>query len=330
MMGLLLANLALILFDLLFSSQMVQQLLLQHVPVFHDYYLRNIHRDFFAIDIWFVGIFILELFIRWGLAIKNRTYYKWFFYPFIHWYDVLGCIPVGSFRFLRVLRIISIGMRLQRLKIIDITKTYLYAIFNKYLNILTEEVSDRVVLNVLGGIQDQVSKGNPLVDQIMTQVIEPQKPAIVEWLSHRLQFIVSEAYGNYREDLQSYVELRIQTAVEHNKEIKNISRIPVIGTTLAKNLQKAINDIVYNVIDQSIKDLGSPGNKVIIDDIAHLSLDALAMEEEDRQLDQVARNIVLQSLELIKDQVKVQQWKVKEEQLKESQLQNTVNNVEHG
>ena len=313
MMLILIANLVLILFDLLFSSDLIQQYLSRWFPAFYEFYLVEVHQDFFAIDIWFVAIFVVELLIRWGIAIKNNTYYRWFFYPFIHWYDVLGCIPVGSFRFLRVLRVISITVRLQKLKIIDITKTYLYAIFNKYLNILTEEVSDRVVVNVLSGVQDEIKHGNPIATRIMEEVVEPKRAVIVEWLSHRLQMIVGEAYENYNEDLRQYVELRIKTAVDNNPEISNISKIPVIGGTLADNLEKAINDIVYNIINQSIKDLGSPQNKVIIDDMTHLSIDAFSMKEQDSQLDYVAREIVVESLELIKDQVKIQQWKLKEE-----------------
>ena len=117
MMAVLIANLVLILFDLIFTSAWVQALISKYLPQFYQFYLTEVHQDFFAIDIWFVGIFLLELIIRWIIAIRQKTYFRWFFYPFIHWYDVLGCIPVGSFRFLRVLRIVSIVVRLQKLKI---------------------------------------------------------------------------------------------------------------------------------------------------------------------------------------------------------------------
>ncbi len=320
MMAILIANLLLILFDLLFSSSLVQNFFKTQTPDFYQFYLTRVHQDFFAIDMWFVAVFLLELFIRWGIAIKNHTYYKWFFYPFIHWYDVLGCIPVGSFRFLRVLRVISIVVRLQKLKIIDITRTYIFAGFNKYLNILTEEVSDRVVVNVLSGIQDEIEKGNPIATEILEKVVEPQKGVVVEWVSHRMQRVISDTYDSYRDDLRDYVQLRISEAVDDNQEITNIAKIPVMGPIIADNLQKAIYDIVYNVIDKLIQDLGSPQNKMIISDLAHLSLSAINMEEKDRQLDKVARSMVVQSLELIKDQVKVQQWKIKEEEEKEQRL----------
>ena len=320
MMAVLIANLVLILFDLLFTSAWVQALISKYLPQFYQFYLTEVHQDFFAIDIWFVGIFLLELSIRWIIAIRQKTYFRWFFYPFIHWYDVLGCIPVGSFRFLRVLRIVSIVVRLQKLKIIDITKTYLFGAFNKYLNILTEEVSDRVVVNVLSGVQDEVQSGNPLFTQILDQVIEPQRPILVEWLSHRLQHVVTESYSSYQADLQNYVADIIKNAVDGNREISNIAKIPVVGPTIATNLEDAISDIVYQVMDQAIQDLGSPQNKAIINDMAHLSVEAFTMKEEDRQLDRIVRNIVVESLELVKDQVKVQQWKIREEEIREARL----------
>ncbi len=324
MMAVLIANLILILFDLVFSSQWVQSIIEQYLPEFYQFYLTKVHQDFFAIDIWFVAIFLVELIIRWIIAIRQKTYFRWFFYPFIHWYDVLGCIPVGSFRFLRVLRIVSIAVRLQKLKIIDITRTYLFAAFNKYLNILTEEVSDRVVVNVLSGVQDEIKSGNPLFTQILEQVIEPQRPVLVEWLSHRLQHVVSESYQNYQAELQEYVASTIKNAVEGNREISNIAKIPVVGPTIATNLEDAISDIVYQVIDQAIQDLGSPQNKTIVNDMAHLSIEAFTMKEEDRQLDRVVRDIVVESLELVKDQVKIQQWKVREEEIREARLQKKI------
>ncbi|MEZ5021997.1 MAG: hypothetical protein R2728_01825 [Chitinophagales bacterium] len=88
--------------------------------------------QFLYYDLVFVGIFVLELSVRWTIAIFRNTYAKWFFYPFIHWYDVLGCIPLSSFRALRLLRVFSMFYRLNRLGIIDMRSTY---ILSKQINI---------------------------------------------------------------------------------------------------------------------------------------------------------------------------------------------------
>ncbi len=89
--------------------------------------------------------------IRWAVAIARGTYHRWFFYPFVHWYDLLGCIPVGSFRWLRILRVVSLMFRLQKMGVVDFRDTYIGRSVIKYYRILVEEVSDRVVINVLEG-----------------------------------------------------------------------------------------------------------------------------------------------------------------------------------
>ncbi|MGI9544824.1 MAG: hypothetical protein ACR2MX_16290 [Cyclobacteriaceae bacterium] len=321
MMVLLIANLVLILFDTIFSSLTVQKLFARYTPDFFQFYNQEIHQDFLRIDLWFVGIFVIELLIRWGLAIKNKTYHKWFFYPFIHWYDVLGCIPAGSFRFLRLLRIISIVTRLQRLKIIDLTKTYLYSRFNKYLGIFTEEVSDRVVINVLSGVQDEVKNDNPIIDRIISEVLEPQKDTMIQWLSHRVQSVAAHAHENYHQDIEQYVNDKIAQAVKSNKEIANLEKIPMVGSSIASSLEKAISDIVFQVIEGAMKDLASDSNKFIIEDLTNITLDAITAAEEDRNLDRITKEMMVRSLELIKEQVAVQQWKVREEQEKAQPLE---------
>ncbi|RMF54812.1 MAG: hypothetical protein D6748_16005, partial [Calditrichaeota bacterium] len=305
MMGLLIVNLCLIVFDWLFMSVTIQSVFARYTPDFYQFYLENIHKDFLKVDLYFVSIFLLEFLIRWGIAVYRKTYYRWFFYPFIHWYDLLGCIPVGSLRFLRILRVVSIIIRLHKLQIIDITKTYLYSKVLKYYNILVEEISDRVVVNILEGVQDEIRFGNPVTNRILTEVITPQKEVLVDWISHRVQKISQETHQTYRKDIQKYIEKRIARAVEKNREIGTISQIPLFGPIIADNLENAISDIVFNVINDIIEDLATANSRIIVSDITDIALDSLLAEDDQYQLDEITRNIFLQSLEVIKDQVKV-------------------------
>ena len=125
MMLLLIANLTLILFDWIFGVNFINQLFQNYLPSFYEFYNQHIHQNFEAIDLVFVLIFLSEFLFSWILAIIQKAYYKWFFYPILHWYDLAGCIPVGSFRFLRVLRVFSILIRLNNLKVIQLSKTSL-------------------------------------------------------------------------------------------------------------------------------------------------------------------------------------------------------------
>ena len=61
----------------------------------------------------FTIFLVAELVVRWLIAIAQKRYYRWFFFPFVHWYEVLGCAP--QLRALRLLRVGVIGYRLHEL-----------------------------------------------------------------------------------------------------------------------------------------------------------------------------------------------------------------------
>lgn len=326
MMLVLALNLGLILFELLFSSELVKGILQNYTPGFFDFYNTRIHQDFLAIDLWFVTIFVVELVVRWIIAIKNQKYHRWFFYPFLHWYDVLGCIPLGSFRFLRVLRVIGLTIRLHKFGLIDLTKTYPYRKSVKYLNILTEEISDRVVLHVLSGVQQEINEGTPVLDKILHDLILPQRVHLVDWISKNVQEATSVAYDTHIEELQDYINQKITTAIQKNPELKTISKIPIVGSVVTNNLENTVCDMVDSVVDECFQDLASPRNKEVVHDVAHLVLDSvISKEKENTQLNDLVRNIVVEALELIKEQVRVQQWKVQEELIKEGKMEEEEN-----
>lgn len=320
MMGVLLINLTLIIFDWIFVSQAVQGLLREYIPNFFYWYKENIHENFITIDLYFVAVYVAELILSWIIAIKRNAYHKWFFYPFAHWYDVLGSVPVGTFHFLRILRVFSILVRLQKLQIIDLTKTYLYSQFKKYLNIVMEEISDRVIVKILEMIQEEIRQGGPITDRIVEEIVKPQKDVMVDWISRRIQKITTDAHVAYHEDFQKYLDGLIRRAIDQNKEISAIEMIPVFGGFISSSLERAISDIVYNVFNGVVADLASEQNKGLITNISDITIESILSEEEDEQLNEVARNILLQAVELIKEQVKVQQWKVQEMEEKEAKL----------
>lgn len=312
------------LLDLLLRTNTVENLLLTYTqkgsPI-HQYYESYKQIDTIFYDGVFVSIFLAELLIRWAIAIRRKTYHRWFFYPFVHWYDTLGCIPIASFKFFRMVRIFTTLLRLHKMEVIDLKTSYLYKKGSKYLNILTEEISDRVVVNVINGVQHELEMGNPVVDRILEDVIRPQKTALVEWLSHRIQQAATEAHIAYHSDIQTYVDHLIEEAVEQNREISMIEKIPVVGGNISQMLESAISDIVFRVINQALQDLGSSKNKLMLDDIADIALNVVIREGEDEELNQLAKGIVQQSLEVVKEHVKIQQWKLREQEERELGLE---------
>lgn len=311
MLVLIIANLALILFEWIYVGTPLRGFLENHWPGFYRFYDGTIHAHFFWIDFAFVSVFFVELVGQWAVAVAERRYHRWFFYPFIHWYDALGCIPVASFRFFRVLRIASMVFKMQRLEIIDLKQTGLYRLFDKYRGVFTEEISDRVVVNVLSNLQGEVRKGNPVVGRIMEEVVEPRRELLVEAVSERLQRATRRTYALYRHDAEQYLDGVVARAVEQNEEMGLIAQVPVVGERLSVLLERAIGDITFHVLNEIVEDLGASENNPVVNQVAEIAVNTV-LEEGREDLEGATRAAVLEALEVVKKQVEVQQWKQRE------------------
>ncbi len=309
MVLLVIVNLFYIVVEWSFTINFVNAFLKDTAPPFHSWYDTHLHRNFYWYDMYFVAIFITELCVRWFLAVYHQRHHKWFFYPFIHWYDVLGCIPLGSFRFLRIFRVGSMVLRLHKMGVIDLHDSYLFRIYQRYSAVVVEEISDRVVINVLDGVQDELDHGTPVVSRIIVEVIRPQKDMLVEWLSARIKHASDHHYERYQEQLRGYVNRKVSDAVQGNSEVKDIASIPLVGSTITGKLEKAVSDITFSVIEGIMLDLSSEENTKVISELVDVGMDMVLLEEEDEHLNRIAIDMVDRSIEIIKDQVRIKRWK---------------------
>lgn len=308
MLVLIVANLAFIIFDWTFAYVQFQQLLQATVPAFHDFYAAEVHPNFLLYDLAFVAVFVVEIVVRWGLAIYRGTYRRWYFYPLVHWYDVLGCVPVGTFRSLRVLRLIVVVRKMQRLGLVDLKQTAAYETFIYYRDALVQELTDRVVLRILDGVQEEVATNDVVVEQITQHVILPRRTEFVNAVTHRLQAATAEAYDTYRPDFQAYLDDVIAQAVQKNREISTIGMIPGVGSAVAQLLEHAISDIVYNVLNQMMEDVGNPENDRVLAEITSISADAAFSSAYEQELHELVRSLLVESIDVVKSQIEVYEW----------------------
>jgi hypothetical protein len=246
--------------------------------------------------------------VRWGYAVKARVYARGYFYPFIHWYDIIGCIPVGSFRFLRILRVISIVYRLHQYKVIDVTQTRIFKFVNFYYEAFLEELSDRIVMKVLTGAQDEIKRGSPLFERIQNDILYPRREMITDWLSQRVAEAAQEGYVPNRGALRSYLENRVDNALKQNLELSRLKYLPVVGPQIQETLEECVGDIVANVIHQILEDLALSSNHAFIEDIVSVFLPSPEDTDEDVQ-NEALISLLTEILEAIKAQVRVKHWR---------------------
>jgi len=303
MLGLTVFDLAWLMFDALYSAQTMKMLVDPILPFY-----QSIHEDFYFYDGIIVSIFILEFSIRWLVAIQQKIYAKWFFYPFVHWYDVLGCFPTSSFRILRLFRIIGLIYRLHHWRVIDLKNYALFNTLGYYYNIAIEEISDRVVIKVLSETKNEINRGQPLNEAILKDVIQPRQAALAQLISTSLQEGIRENYPQYQKLLEKYVIKTVENTVINNPEVQQIKRIPIVGAQIENALNTATSQIVFGVANQLILDLSATENQAMVALITESILEIFLQQKSSKSA-KLTNEIIVESIDLIVKRVQIKQWK---------------------
>lgn len=313
MLGVLLVNLLWLIFDALYATDVFNQLLADYVPDFEAAY-NPIHQNFLFVDLVFISIFLTEFMVRWVASIVRRTYLRWYFFPFIHWYDLVGCIPLAATRIFRFLRIFSILHRLHKFKIIDLNDTGIFRFVAFYYDVIVEELSDRIVVKVLTDAQKDIGAGSPLIEDITQNVLLPRRPIITEWAASTLNHIGhSILHPEHGEVIRQHVLSSVGKAVRTNTQVSAFKLVPVLGGTIEKTLETAVTDIVTQSIINLLSDLTPQQIEQFIDN----GLENETPEES--ALDHEVLLVVTEALELVKKHIGEQRWKTELESRRQQQ-----------
>jgi len=303
MLALLIINLIWLLFDGLFATQAFKSILASMSTDLVTGYVP-IHENFVLYDLAFVAIFLTEFCVRWAASVVRKTYIRWYFFPFIHWYDLIGCIPLSGARIFRFLRIFSIFYRLQKYQIINLRNTAVYRFIIFYYDVLVEELSDRIVVKVLSDAQKDIAAGSPLIEDISQQVLASRLSILTQWLSSVMVHIgESIEHNDHGESVRSHVQKSVGKAVRGNSQVSTLKLVPILGSTIEKTLEQSVTDIVTQSIINLMKDI-TPEK---IDDFVEHGIGRFS--SEDHMLDQEVLLIVNECLELVKHHVSQQRWK---------------------
>lgn len=299
------ANLGLILFDELFAVGPVNQLLASGFPAFHSNYEQQVHANFQLIDLGFVAIFVLDVLLGWTVALFERRYARWWFYPFAHWYDVLGCIPLSGFRWLRVLRVGSLLIRLQRLGLIDMRGWALFGVFRRYYMLLLEELSDRVMVRLFSRLQQEIGASDDLSRRLLQEVVIPRKERLLDDLARRLHGMLESGYRDNRGAIEGYVGSLIHQALSDNREVRNLRRLP-LGSRMADTLDDALADIASRLIQGAVDGLQGPQFQRLARNLADEFFDAWVYQDENTDL--ALEELLVDVIEVLKQQVLDRRW----------------------
>ncbi len=262
---------------------------------------------FWILDLPFLILFWIEFMARWILAIKRKSYSRWFFFPIFHWYDVLGLIPVAVFRPFRLLRAVSMYMRLKRSELSNVGKDWFTRTVLYFSNIITEEVSDRVALRILSEFHQEIEDGTHTA--ITRSVIEPRRTEIEGVLVTQLRQTLTDPRTIER--LRLLVQLNLENAVEESEALR---AVPIPNIVL-KPAVRTIGEVILDATLETVAGtFDSAEGEEAVREVTGAILDDVFYGPGLAQVESLVKEITLQVLDHMMDVVNVKKWALPENQ----------------
>ncbi len=275
-----------------------------------SWYQNTLHNPLRIVGGFFTLFLILELLARWGFAIKAQIYYRWFFFPFVHWYEVLGCFP--QLRALRLFRAVVIGRRLHQLGYQVLPQLWIKRI-KFYIDLLLEELSDRVILTTISNYRQQLTDPE-MQKSLIESIIERNRGDIEvvllavlrKELVPQLQKLSGKSEGATL--IASEVGNAIQDGLANTPELRRYLRlIPIAGSLIESQLQHIGQSVGENVVYSLNDRLLDP--KLLDTLMVAVAHGIAQIDTNNTALEHLIANIITDSLTEFEAQIKVQQWK---------------------
>lgn len=274
-------------------------------------YQQNWHHGLKTLGGFFTIFLVIELLVRWCLAIVHKRYYRWFFFPFVHWYEVLGCAP--QMRALRLLRVAVIGYRLYQLGYQVLPKSWIRT-GKFYYDVILEEISDRVIITALDNIRMELANGDEQLVQSLINKHRPEIQAVVVDMLNKEVTPVLVGTGNqppmYANALASQVGMAIQQSLTETHELRRIIRmIPIAGGLIEQQMLSIGQHIGENLVTTLTKNLTHRDTLAPI--YQQIGKSIAQVDTTNPALEKLVRDIIYDSLDAFEKQVRIQQWKHK-------------------
>jgi hypothetical protein len=306
MLLLLVVNLLLLIIDAVYSTDAMRAWLGDAAPWLVDAY-QPIHANFVLIDLCFVAVFLTEFAVRWVVSLRTREYLRWYFYPFIHWYDLIGCIPLGATRAFRFLRVFSIIYRLHKYGVIDIRQFALYRFGLFYYQVFLEEITDRVIVKSLVDVQAELEGNSQIVQDVLEQVVYKRKQTLASWMSLSMAHLGDSIERNKEGIVTQHLVDSVAEALSNNDEIQRLRSIPMVGKVLESRLEKAVPDIVVSTIVNLLNDMDAEKLLSLLEKKS--ATEGVPEMDHAQAVNAEMRAMVDDAIEVIKGHVNQKKWK---------------------
>ncbi|RLE19227.1 MAG: hypothetical protein DRJ65_20480, partial [Acidobacteria bacterium] len=240
-------------------------------------------------------------------ALKRKTHAQWFFFPIFNWYDVLGLIPMQAFRPFRLLRAVSMYMRLRRSELSSVGKDFATRTVEYISNIITEEVSDRVAIRILDDYAEEISDGTHL--RIIEATMAPRREEIEEVLAEHVRLLMTN-----EDTLLSFgdlLRLNLEQAVESSSSLHAVP----LPNAILKPVVRVVGEIILNTTLETIQaTLDSEEGAESLRELSASIVDSVLRSPVLGETTTLVEEITLHVIEHMKETVSVKKWALSEEE----------------
>ena len=256
---------------------------------------------FWIIDLPFLTLFWIEFLIRWHIALRRKTYTKWFFFPIFNWYDVLGLIPSGYFRVFRLLRAVSMYMRLRRSELSVVGQDIISRTVAYFSNIITEEVSDRVALRILTEFGEEIEDGTH--NRIVRETVEPRRSEIQRVITSQIQQTLTDP--KTLANVRSLLLINLETAVSESEALHSVPLPNIVLNPLVRGIGEVIIDTIFETVETTFE---SEEGERALEGVASAVVDDLFYGPGLAEIEALVKEITLQVIEHMKEVVAIKKW----------------------
>ncbi len=296
----------------------LERLRLEWQPLLEENYFREFDRNgrlidhFWILDLPFLVLFWIEFTVRWIHAVRHRTYARWFFFPIFNWYDVLGLVPVTLLRPFRLLRAVSMYMRLRRSDLSSVGKDVFSRTVAYITNIVTEEVSDRVAIRILEELAEEIRNGT-------------HRRIVYDAVGSRRQEIEAVAVSQIRgfltdpellERIRELARLNLANAVDQTDSLRAVPLPNAVLRPVIRLVGEVILDTTLETVQAT---LDSDDGQEAVRSVASAALDRVFQGPGLDEAEHLIREISLNVIDEMKATVAVKKWAMpKDDQLPRS------------
>jgi len=248
------------------------------------------------------GFLVIEISVRWLIAIIQRHYFRWFFFPFIHWYEVLGCLPI--LRPLRLFRTFIIAYRLYLLGYPILPSRWIVK-GRFYYELVLEELSDRIVLRVLDGVTSEL-KQNKTHYVLLDRIIDTHRPQLIKVLTEILEANLPSYIQQNQVILSQYVTTAVERSVQNTPELQQmLNLMPVIGTLISQRLELVSVKLAENMTVELLQPFTQRPYPIYSEVAHHIG----SLHVHTPEFEALVNSVVIEAIDVIRKQVSIQQWK---------------------